>query len=96
MLKFTISKKQRDVLHGFYMHIWGVIHDAAEKDFGFYAKKLDEMGVSWAIQNIVAGIADERNSIHFYFNTMLQKKGIELENNTLVSVPNNDDVRVSA
>lgn len=72
--QITITPKQYDVLSGFYAHCFAVCHDGVKNDFVWYANQLDEAGVPWHVQNTVALIADDRQSMGLYLKTYLKNK----------------------
>tara|TARA_R110002012_G_C11473820_1_gene594263 strand:+ start:45 stop:290 length:246 start_codon:yes stop_codon:yes gene_type:complete len=71
-----ISRQERDLLQGLYVHCYGVQHNGCKANYDFYVKQLDEAGISWRLQNIVSAFADDRKSRHKYFNTLLKEQNI--------------------
>lgn len=71
-----ITTKQLDNLKGFYTHCWCVYHEKAKACFEFWAEVLDNEAIPWSIQNSVAIIAEDRESIGKYLTTLLAEKDI--------------------
>lgn len=72
--KYVISWKQWSILKGFFTHCWSVCHEGVKSDYGFYAEQLDEAGVPWHVQNIVAELADHRENAFKNLKVLAQKK----------------------
>lgn len=53
-----------EALNGLYLHCYGVYHEGTMQDFGYYANKLDRLGVPMWVQNNVSAMAEMRTSIH--------------------------------
>ena len=69
----NLNDKQIDNLHGFHLHCWNVYHMNGKSNFEFYAKLLDELNISWPIQNTVAIMAETRENAFYYFKPQLKK-----------------------
>ena len=41
-------------------------------------KQMDKLEISWHIQNVVSELAEDIKSRHYYFSTLLEKKGIKV------------------
>lgn len=74
----TLTSNQYNYIQGFFAHLWAVKWDGAKADFGFWAKQLDSLGVSWYIQNSVSALVDKRESGFLYLRPQLAKFGISV------------------
>jgi len=69
----TLNPIQIDALEGFMMHCWSVYHEKQKQAFGFYAQRLDSLGVPWHFQNKTAIIAETRANYWSNFESLLMK-----------------------
>lgn len=93
-MKQQVNLVQLELLQGFFLYIWSYEEDKRlfnqmseedqklnplrKNDFAFWAEQLDKAGISWFIQNTVAGLAEVRSNYGFYLRTLLDKNGIEV------------------
>lgn len=75
---YQITSDQFDSLLGFKLHIWNHYHDESRCDFGFWAKKLDELQIPWFVQNTVAILMETRANGFSSLKSLLAKEGIEV------------------
>jgi len=73
-----ITRKQYDLLLGFYSHCYCVYHLKSQAFFDFWAEQLDEAEIPWSVQNNVAVTAEDKGSIALYLSTHLSEKDIEI------------------
>ncbi len=74
----VISDSQFSVLQGFFAHLWCVKFDGVKGDFGWWAKHLDSLGISWYVQNTISALADKRENAFYYLRRLLAEKGITI------------------
>jgi hypothetical protein len=72
----TISYEQQEELAGFFLHLWNIYHGESENRLGFWQARLDEIGISWSVQNSVSALARTRSNGFLYFRTILKSKNI--------------------
>ena len=77
-MEATITAHQFSYLQGFFVHVWCVYHEKSKSDFSFWAKQLDDLGISWYVQNTVACLADKRENVFYYLRNLLAQKGISI------------------
>lgn len=75
----TITHHQFTYLQGFFTHVWCVTHEKAKSDYAFWAKQLDDLGISWYVQNLVAALADKRINGFYYLRSLLNDRGITIQ-----------------
>jgi len=71
-----ITRKQFEVLQGFFAHCYAVYHDNVKPDWAFWAEQLDTINIPWSVQNTVAVTAEDRSSIDLYLRTHLIRRNI--------------------
>jgi len=79
MNELIISREQKDLLSGFFLHCWNVFHNKEKSCWDFYAEQMDKAGISWRIQNLVAYAAEKRDNGFLYFSTVLKNLNIKVE-----------------
>ncbi|MFK5893574.1 MAG: hypothetical protein QM504_10170 [Pseudomonadota bacterium] len=75
----SLSFKQYDLLTSFFAHVWAFYHDEGDNEFGFWALRLDELNISWAVQNITAELAVEWPNGFSCLRVLLQQKGFKFD-----------------
>ena len=75
-----VTKTQAEMLHGFYLHVWGVEWDGQKPEYGNWAYMLDHYKIPWSAQNRIAGLAyDDRLSYNVTMSTRFERVGIEVQ-----------------
>jgi len=77
--ELSITRDQRDLLSGFFLHCWNVFHNGEKAFWDFYADQMDKAKISWRIQNLVAYAAENRDNGFLYFSTVLKNLNIKVE-----------------
>lgn len=87
-MKYTINKKQERELNALYSGIWTLKHSSmtlTEQDrelirecIKINFEELDKMGTPFKVQNIVIALAEVKETMNNYFETNLNKKGIQV------------------
>ena len=75
-MSLTITRKQYDLLQGFYTHCCSAYHNDSVLDGSFWAAQLDLHRVPLNVQNTVSTLAKEPDSVCLYLSTHLRKKSI--------------------
>ena len=67
-------------LEGFFFNAWiSKWKEGSPLDCQFWAQELDKLGISWSLQNRLAGRAyDDRNSGFIYFRNVLSQEQAKL------------------
>jgi hypothetical protein len=73
-----ITRKQYDLLLGFYAHCYCVYHEKVKACFDFWAAQLDDANIPWSIQNNISVTAEDKGSNALYLSTHLKNKGVEI------------------
>ena len=73
-----ITRKQYDLLLGFYAHCYCVYHEKVKACFEFWATQLDDAKIPWTVQNNVSVTAEDKSSNALYLSTHLKNKGVEI------------------
>lgn len=72
-----ITEQQLEALKGFKLHIWTHYHEKESHfDSSFWAKQLDDLRISWFVQNTTAILMETRANGFSSLKTLLQKEGI--------------------
>jgi len=80
-METMITQKQFSELQGFMLHCWNVFHDNAPSEFDYWSKKLDELKISWHVQNTAAYLMNKRENGFLYFRNLLASKNIIIVKN---------------
>lgn len=67
----NLTNEQFNALSGFFIALQGHYHYNNPTNFKDWAEILDELGISWKIQNAVAIAAENRQNGFLYFRTVL-------------------------
>jgi len=72
-----MDAQQLDHLHGFFVALWCHYHKKTDQfDHKYWADRLDQLGISWSVQNNIAIAAEKRDNNYIYFRTLLDRLGI--------------------
>lgn len=74
----SITQEQFRVIQDFMSHMWHHFHTEEKADLSFWAEKLDEMKIPWAVQNNAAYLMEDRENGFRYFRQVLKTKGINV------------------
>lgn len=74
-----ITEVQLETLKGFKLHVWTHYHEEKSGfDPAFWAKTLDDLKISWYVQNTVAILMECRANGFSSLKNLLQKEGIQI------------------
>jgi len=72
-----VDAQQLDQLHGFFVALWCYYHKkTGQFDHKYWADRLDQLEISWSIQNAVAIAAENREINYIYFSTLIDRLNI--------------------
>lgn len=82
----TITRKQFNILEGFYQFRLRVehygrsddSHKSVANDNHFWASHMDENQIPWAVQNTVAFLAEDKSTTGKYLRNLLKSKDVEI------------------
>lgn len=74
-----LNRDQFELISAFFVWVWVANWKGGTLDHTYWAKQLDDAGISWRIQNLVACRASEDRSSNFiYFRTVCSQLEIEV------------------
>jgi hypothetical protein len=76
-----MNDQQFDQLKSFATALWGQIHDDNPSQIGYHQELMDQVGVPWSWQNVVASLMEKRENYPGYTNFL------NLLSNNLSKIP---------